>query len=339
MNAVSPRARFVRGFVLSTLALGIALSASLLLGAGDVSAVQAAKALFGNDDSHAWFVVSELRFPRTCVGIVVGALLGIAGNLLQTVTRNPLAEPDLLGISASATAAVAIALLMGADLVAIQVWVAVVGALCGCALVLAAARIKGVGNDPVRLVLAGAALKGLLVSLVSLILLIDQRTADEIRFWTIGALAGRGFDQLASVQVPLLLGLVLTVIIAKPLATLALGESVASSLGQRPRLTRWLTLIAVALLSGVAVALAGPVAFLGLIVPTLARGMVGPDIRRSLPLCALLGPAIILLSDVIARLVVPPSELPLGVVTAFMGAPILVAVVRLRRTPFGQAKG
>ncbi|WP_043447193.1 FecCD family ABC transporter permease [Halotalea alkalilenta] len=333
MSAATGSVRFTRGLGFSLLALGVALCASLALGAGDVTPLQVLRWALGDDDGNVGFVVTELRLPRSCVGIVVGAALGVAGNLLQTVTRNPLAEPDLLGVSAASTTAVVIAILLGASVTTLQVWVAVLGAMCGCALVLAAARLRGVGDDPIRLILAGAALKGVLTALVSLVLLVDQRSADEIRFWTIGALAGRGYGELLGVAAPLLLGVLLVAYLSRPLAALALGERVASGLGHRPRLTRWLTLLAVALLSGVAVALAGPIAFFGLVVPVLARALVGPDIRRTLPLCVLLGPAVLLAADVVARLLVRPSELPLGVVTAVIGAPVLVAVVRAHRLP------
>ncbi|ANF56685.1 ABC transporter permease [Halotalea alkalilenta] len=333
MSSATGSVRFTRGLGFSLLALGVALCASLALGAGDVTPLQVLRWVLGDDDGNAGFVVTELRLPRSCVGIVVGAALGVAGNLLQTVTRNPLAEPDLLGVSAASTTAVVIAILLGASVTTLQVWVAVLGAMCGCALVLAAARLRGVGDDPIRLILAGAALKGVLTALVSLVLLLDQRSADEIRFWTIGALAGRGYQELLGVAAPLLLGVLLVAFLSRPLAALALGERVASGLGHRPRLTRWLTLLAVALLSGVAVALAGPIAFFGLVVPVLARALVGPDIRRTLPLCVLLGPAVLLAADVVARLLVRPSELPLGVVTAVIGAPVLVAVVRAHRLP------
>ncbi|QFU02202.1 putative siderophore transport system permease protein YfiZ precursor [Halomonas sp. THAF5a] len=313
--------------------LALAVLASLLWGAGEVGPARALAVLAGHGDSEARFVVETLRLPRTLIGIAVGLSLGVAGALLQAVSRNPLAEPGLLGVSPGAAFAVAVALWLGASAATLRVAVAQVGALGGCLAVMSVARLRGPGDDPVRLVLAGAAFSALLVSLTSLLLLFDQRTADEIRFWVVGSLAGRRLDDLAAVLPSLVLALVVTALIARPLAALALGERVASGLGHRPGRVRALVVIAVALLVGAATAIAGPIAFVGLVVPFAARALAGPDIRRTLWLCLPLGPLMVLAADVVSRRVVAPSELPLGVLTALVGAPVLVAVVRARRLP------
>ncbi len=252
---------------------------------------------------------------------------------MQAVARNPLAEPGLLGVSAGAAFAVALALVLGASAATLRISVAQLGALVGCACVLSVARFRGVGNDPIRLVLAGAAFSGLLASLTSLILLYDQRAADEIRFWVIGSLAGRRLDDLLAVLPSMLVASVMVALIARPLAALALGERVASGLGHHPNLIRWLVIACVALLVGAATAIAGPIAFVGLVVPFVARAFAGPDIRRTLWFCLPIGPLIVLAADIISRVVVAPSELPLGVLTALCGAPVLIAVVRARRLP------
>ncbi|PSJ21909.1 ABC transporter permease [Halomonas sp. ND22Bw] len=313
--------------------LALAVLASLLWGAGEVGPGRALAVLAGHGDGEARFVVETLRLPRTLIGIAVGLSLGVAGALLQAVSRNPLAEPGLLGVSAGAAFAVAVALWLGASAATLRVAVAQIGALVGCFAVMSVVRLRGLGDDPVRLVLAGAAFSALLASLTSLLLLFDQRTADEIRFWVVGSLAGRRLDDLAAVLPSLGLALVVTAMIARPLAALALGERVASGLGHRPGRVRALVVIAVALLVGAATAIAGPIAFVGLVVPFAARALAGPDIRRTLWLCLPLGPLMVLTADVVSRLVVAPSELPLGVLTALVGAPVLVAVVRARRLP------
>ncbi|MED5499507.1 MAG: iron ABC transporter permease, partial [Pseudomonadota bacterium] len=256
-----------------------------------------------------------------------------AGSLIQAVARNPLAEPGLLGVSAGSALAVAIALVLGASAATLRISVAQLGALAGCLFVLAMARVNGVGNDPVRLVLAGAILSGLLGALTSLLLLVDQRSADEIRFWVIGSLAGRRLEDLRAILPSLLFAGVLIVAIARPLAALALGERVAVGLGHHPRWIRLLCVIAVAVLVGAATAVAGPIAFVGLVVPFVARALAGPDIRRTLWLALPLGPILILCADILARLLVAPSEMPLGVITALVGAPVLIAVVRAHRLP------
>ncbi|MBA2779741.1 iron ABC transporter permease [Halomonas kenyensis] len=313
--------------------LALVCLASLLWGAGDVGPARAWSVLMGQGDPEARFVVGSLRLPRTLIGLMVGVALGVAGALLQAVTRNPLAEPGLLGVSAGAAFAVALALVFGATATTMRVGVAQLGAMAGCLCVLGVARFSGAGNDPVRLVLAGAALTGLLLSLTSLLLLFDQRAADEIRFWIVGSLSGRRLDHLLSLLPSLLLAGVIVLAVARPLAALALGERVASGLGHRPGLIRLLVIVAVALLVGAATATAGPIVFIGLVVPFAARALAGPDIRRTLWLCLPLGPLMVITADIVSRLLVAPSELPLGVLTALCGAPVLVAVVRARRLP------
>lgn len=277
--------------------------------------------------------VIALRLPRTLVGLAVGAALGVAGALIQAVARNPLAEPGLLGVSAGSALAVAVALVLGADAATLRVSVAQLGALAGCLFVLGVARVNGVGNDPVRLVLAGAILSGLLGALTSMILLIDQRSADDIRFWIVGSLSGRRLGDLYAILPSLGIAALITLAIARPLSALALGERVAVGLGHRPRWTRLLAVTAAALLVGAATAVAGPIAFVGLVVPFAARALAGPDIRRALWLALPLGPILVLAADVLSRLVVAPSEMPLGVITALIGAPVLIAVVRAHRLP------
>lgn len=308
--------------------------ASLSLGAGDVTVAETLRVLTGRSTSEdARFVVTQLRWPRTVLGVLVGLALGVAGVVLQASTRNPLAEPGLLGVSAGASFAVVLAISLGADSATLHVGVAVLGALAGCLLVLLVTQIRDVGDDPVRLVLAGVAFTGILSSLSALILLQDQRSADEIRFWVIGALGGRPATTIYWALPGTLLGLAMLIPVIRPLAALALGEQMATGLGHRPRATRIWSLIAVALLVGTATAAAGPIVFVGLVVPFVARRLVGSDIRSTLGICMLAGPVIVLFSDIVSRLVVKPYELPLGVVTAMVGAPVLVAIVRGHRLP------
>jgi iron complex transport system permease protein len=253
--------------------------------------------------------------------------------VLQAAARNPLAEPGLLGVSAGASFAVVIVVATGGSIAVLGPWVAVLGAAAGCLLAVGAARMRGAGDDPVRLVLAGAALSGLLAAGTSVVLLLDQRTADEVRFWTVGSVAGRDLGTLAQVGPVLAAGLLVALLVARPLSALALGDAAARGLGHRPARARVLAVTAVALLVGGAVAAAGPIAFVGLVVPFLARALVGPDLRRVLAVSLLLGPVVVLVADVASRLLVRPYEMPLGVVTALLGAPVLVAVVRTTRLP------
>jgi iron complex transport system permease protein len=323
----------LRGVLLAAAALGLAVLASLLFGAGEVGPARALAVLAGAGDDDASFAVLQLRVPRTLVAVAVGVALGVAGAVLQTAARNPLAEPGLLGVSAGASFAVVLVIASGASAAVLGPWVAVGGAGAGCLLALGAARLRGTGDDPVRLVLAGAALSGLLGAATSVLLLLDQRTADEVRFWTVGSVAGRDLGTLTQVGPVLAAGLLLALAAARPLSALALGDTVAQGLGHRPARARGVAMTAVALLVGGAVAAAGPIAFVGLVVPFLARALVGPDLRRVLAVAVLLGPAVVLVADVASRLLVRPYEMPLGVVTALIGAPVLVAVVRSTRMP------
>ncbi len=323
----------MRALGFSVLVMAIVSLASLMLGAGPVQPGDALAALMGGGSEEARFVFMELRLPRLAVGVTVGLALGVAGALLQAMTRNPLAEPGLLGVSAGSAFAVSLAIVLGASTATLTTLVAQGGALAGCSLVVASSRMKGLGNDPVRLVLAGATLSSLLLAMTSLLMLVDQRAADEIRFWVTGSIAGRRWSQLATALPSMVLAGVIVAAVAQPLASLALGERVAAGLGNHPGQIRLLVVLAVALLVGGATALAGPLVFVGLVVPFLARALAGSDIRKTLWLCLPLGPAVVVLADTVSRLLAVPAELPLGVVTALIGAPVLLAIVRARRMP------
>jgi len=323
-----------RKTALACAALGSMLAlASMLLGAGNLSVADSLRALSGSGTEEHAFIVFELRWPRTILAVLVGIALGAAGTVMQAATRNPLAEPGLLGVSAGSSFAVVLAIYFGADSAGLHFSTAILGALAGCFLVLLTTQMRGAGTDPVRLVLAGAAFSSILVSLTTLILLHDQRTADEIRFWVIGALGGRPISNLHWAFPGVLVGLVMVIATTAALAALSLGEKVAMGLGHKPITTRILAMAGVAVLVGTATAAAGPIAFAGLIVPYFARRMVGPDVRRALPIAMLLGPSVLLLADILSRLAVRPYELPIGVVTAFIGAPVLITVVRSHRMP------
>ncbi|MFE9644427.1 FecCD family ABC transporter permease [Streptomyces sp. NPDC006365] len=326
--------RTAAGVALPLALLVLTALASLLVGSGEVDPVRSWREVSGGaGDSEAAFAVWQLRWPRTLVAVAVGAALGTAGAVLQAAARNPLAEPGLLGVSAGASAGVVVVIAVGGSVATLGPYAAVLGALLGCLAAVGAARLRGVGDDPLRLVLAGAALSGLLGSLTSVLLLVDNRTADEVRFWTVGGVAGRDLGALADVAPALLLGGLLLLLVARPLSAMALGERAAAGLGHRPRRARLTAVAAVALLVGGATAVAGPIGFVGLVVPFAARALVGPDLRRVLVPSLLLGPVVVLAADVVSRLLVRPYEMPLGVVTALIGAPVLVAVVRSRRVP------
>lgn len=303
---------------------------SLAVGSRHLSPAEVWQALLpGGGDGVAGQVVRDMRLPRTLLGVLVGAALGLAGVVLQGITRNPIAEPGILGLSQGAAAAVVLAIAFaGVHTLAGYVWFAFAGAGVAAAAVYAvAARGRG-GATPVKLALAGAAMNALLASVISAVLTTKAATLDEFRFWQIGSLAGRDVQLAGQVWPFLLVGLLLVLVAARGLDALALGDDAARGLGQNVAAVRVTGGLGAAVLTGAGVAAAGPVAFVGLAVPHLARALVGTGHRWLLPLSALLGAVVLLVADVVGRVVFPPSEVPAGVMTALLGVPFLIVLVR-----------
>jgi iron complex transport system permease protein len=310
----------------------LAIGLSFFVGARPISPVVTVDALRHFDGSSDHIVIRQIRLPRTLLGIAVGAALAVAGCLMQGLTRNPLASPDVLGIGAGAALAVVLSIyLVGIESPYGYVWFAVGGAGLS-ALVVYLLAGAGTGTPtPVRLALSGAVLATAAVSWMSTVMALDRRTLDEARFWIAGSLAGRPVGVLAAVLPFLIVGGILAVLLIRPLDALAIGDDAAAALGFDPVRYRLLGAVAVTLLAGGAVAAAGPLAFIGLAAPHLARQIVGPDHRLLLPACAIIGPTLLLLADVIGRIVLIPLELEVGIVTAFLGAPVLILLARRAR--------
>ncbi|MGC4789886.1 FecCD family ABC transporter permease [Micromonospora sp. DT178] len=315
--------------VAAAVVLGLAVLASFALGSRALAVDEVWRALVAPDGGEAATIVRELRMPRTALGLAVGLALAVAGVLFQALTRNPLAEPRILGISAGASFGVVLAIsVFGVGTLAGYVWFGIAGALGAGVLVFAVAAKAREGASPVTLALVGAALDASLASVVYALLSMDARTFEEYRFWMVGGLTGRDLTVAAQVLPFVLAGLVLAALVARGLDALALGDDVARGLGHRIGLVRLGGGVAAVLLTGAAVAAAGPIAFVGLAVPHLARALVGADHRWTLAVSALLGPALLLGADVVGRLVAPPGEVPAGIVTALIGAPLLAFLVR-----------
>jgi iron complex transport system permease protein len=308
----------------------LAVVASLALGARDIALGQVWAALVdpvAGDNDH--LVVRDLRVPRTLVGLVGGAALGVAGALMQGVTRNPIADPGLLGINSGASLAVLGAIsLLGVTSVSGYLWFAFAGAALAAVVVYGAASLGVEGVTPVKLALIGAAVTATSTSVITVVLLADTQALDDYRFWQVGSLANRPLDVLTAVAPFVVVGLVLALAAGRVLDALALGDDVARGLGQDVVRGRLLVVLAVVLLCGSAVSMVGPIAFVGLAVPHLARAVVGLDHRRIVAVSALLGPVLLLGADVVGRLVVRPGELEAGLVVALVGAPVLLLVVR-----------
>jgi iron complex transport system permease protein len=277
-------------------------------------------------------IVRQLRVPRTLLGLLAGLALGVSGALMQGHTRNPLGDPGLLGVTAGASFAVVLAIsLLGVGTPAGYIWFALAGALAGSVAVFAIGSAGRGGATPVSLALAGAALSALLYALVQAVTIRESTTLDAYRFWVVGALAGRGSDVVGQVAPFIAAGLLLAVLNAPALNLLGLGEDVARGLGQRIWLARGTGLAAITLLAGGATAACGPIAFVGLVVPHMARVVTGPDHRWLVPYSGLLGAVFLLLADVLGRIVARPGELQVGIVLAVLGTPFFIALVRRRR--------
>jgi iron complex transport system permease protein len=275
--------------------------------------------------------VSYQRLPRTAICLGAGIALGLAGGLIQSLTRNPLAESGILGLNAGAAFAVALAVaVFSLTSPASFVWFALAGAFLGTVGV----WLIGTGGrsvDPARLTLAGVALGAVLSGITSALLLMDQETFSVIRAWEAGSFADRGWDVIRSTAPFLLVGLVVALCLGPALNTVALGDDLAHALGTKVVRTRVLSLLAITLLAGTATAMAGPIAFVGLMIPHVARWIVGPDQRWIMSYAVLLAPILVLASDIIGRVLVRTGELQVGIVTAFLGAPVLVILVRRQR--------
>ncbi|MCI2239275.1 iron chelate uptake ABC transporter family permease subunit [Paenibacillus sp. TRM 82003] len=326
------RTRRTTALLLSCAVLAVAVLASLAVGSRDVPLGTVLEALRGTSDSQDALVVRELRVPRTLLGIAVGAALGLAGALMQALTRNPLADPGLLGVNSGAAAAMVTAVgVFGLTSRLSVVWAALLGAAVVSVAVYVLGSAGRGGATPVRLALAGTAVSAALTAYTTAQVLLDQSTFDRFRFWQVGSLTGHDMDVFWQMLPFFAVGIALALSQARSLNALALGVDSGRALGVRVGRTRVVTALAVTLLCGAATAAAGPIWFLGLAVPHVVRALTGPDQRWVLPLSVLLAPALLLLGDVLGRVVVRPGELEVSIVTALLGAPVLIALVRRRR--------
>ena len=312
--------------------LGLCALASLAIGSQSIPLGVVLDALTDPDQSDAHVIVRDLRVPRTELGLLVGGALGAAGALMQGTMRNALAEPGILGINAGAGFAVVLAItLLGISSVTAYTGFALAGAAASAVAVFGLGATGREGPNAVRLALAGAVMAWLLTSLTSAVLVFDAQTLDQFRFWIVGSLAGRDAGVVVAVLPVLAAGLVIAFGAGRSLNALALGDEVARSLGQRVTLARSAACVGFVLLAGGAVAAAGPVAFVGLVVPHLARGVAGADYRWIVPYSVVLGAALLLASDVLGRMIARPAELSVGIVTALLGAPFFIWLVRRRQ--------
>ncbi|MFZ4239515.1 FecCD family ABC transporter permease [Streptomyces murinus] len=327
-----PTRRAVRplGLLLSVVLLALVAVASIAIGAKALTLAQVWHGLFHDSGTYGDVVVDE-RLARTVLGLLAGAALGLSGAVLQALTRNPLADPGLLGINAGASAAVVTAIsFFGVTSLSGYVWFAFLGAAAVGALVwfLGGSR----GATPVRLALAGTAISAALYGYLQAVMIMDDAALGRMRFWTVGSLASASETTIVQVLPFLAVGSVLALGLARPLNAVTMGDDTARALGAHLNRTRALAMLAATVLCGAATAACGPIVFVGLMVPHAVRSFTGPDLRWILPYAAVLSPVLLLGADVIGRVVARPAELQVGIVTAVIGGPVFIFVVRRRRT-------
>ncbi|WP_374203204.1 FecCD family ABC transporter permease [Streptomyces sp. ST2-7A] len=343
------------GLLLSVLLLAVVAAASVALGARAIpldqvwdavaggtaptgATVETPDGLEGTEEGAAVedglgdtaTIVLEMRVPRTLLGLLVGAALGLAGAVMQALTRNPLAEPGILGVNAGAAAAVVSAIsFLGVTTIRGWIWFAFLGAAVVSVMVYALGGSRA--TTPVRLALAGTAITAALYGYVNAVVLLDTAALDRMRFWTVGSLASARMETVWEILPFVGAGCVIALFLARPLNALALGEDTARALGTRVPGTRIGSMVVITLLCGAATAACGPIVFVGLMIPHLVRSITGPDMRWILPYSAVLAPVLLLGADILGRLLARPGELQVGIVTALIGGPVFIHLVRRRR--------
>jgi len=330
---IQPRSSPFIGLVLGLLILILCLVASIAYGAADISFSTIYAALTSFDGSTEQLIIRTVRLPRSLIAMLVGAALAVAGAILQGLTRNPLADPAILGLQSGAALAVVVAVfLFAASSLSAYAGFAFLGTGVAAVLVYFFASLGRGGLTPLNLTIVGAAFTYLAGSLTTAILIVSQRTLDEIRFWLAGSVAGRDFTLFLQVLPYIVTGLVVAFALGRQITTLNLGEDVAKGLGQRTAWVKVIAAVAVVLLVGSSVAIAGPIWFIGLVVPHIVRFFIGVDYRWVLPYAAVVGAILLLLADITARLLIAPQELPVGVMTAIVGAPFFIYLARSKVT-------
>ncbi|GHF79137.1 FecCD family ABC transporter permease [Streptomyces fimicarius] len=332
-DAVTRRPAGVRllWVLLSVLALAAVMVASVAFGSRDVPWSDVVAALGGADDTLGRAAATK-RVPRTVLAVVIGAALGLAGGVMQGVTRNPLADPGILGVNMGASLAVVTAVaFFGLTSPTGYIWVAIVGAALSALFVYTVGTLGRGGATPLKLALAGAATSAAFASLVSAVILPRNDIAGSFKLWQIGGVGGASFERIGQVAPFLAVGFVVCLLSARALNSLALGDELAAGLGERVAVARAVAALGAVLLCGAATAVAGPIGFVGLVVPHTCRLLVGVDHRWLLPLSAVLGAVLLTAADVVGRIVARPSEIDVGIVTALVGAPFFIYIVRRQK--------
>ncbi|MFI8416733.1 Fe(3+)-siderophore ABC transporter permease [Serratia sp. NPDC078593] len=322
--------RRLYALLFALLVLLLLMALSLALGAKSIPFSTVIQALNGQCTHADCVIVTDARLPRTLAGLLAGIALGLAGALMQTLTRNPLADPGILGINAGAGFAVVLGItLFGATDVSHYLWFAFAGALAASLLVALVGALGRSTLNPIRLTLAGVALAAVLEGMTSGIALLNPLVFDQLRFWQAGTLDIQSMQVVRTVALPIVLGTLITLWLTKALNSLSMGSELAAALGTGIVRTQLLGLLAITLLCGGATAAVGPIAFVGLMMPHVARRLAGSELHWILPWTLVLTPILLLSADLLGRFLVA-GELRVSIVTAMIGAPVLIMLVRQR---------
>lgn len=324
--------RRLLGLAMATAVLAAALLASVLIGNYTISVSDVIGAFSGPVDSDLDRIIVHIRVPRTVAGLLAGIGLGVAGAVMQGITRNPLAGPGILGINSGAGLAVVLAMtVFGVTAASGYVWFAFAGAAIAAVFVYALGSLGLGGATPVKLALAGAAFTAFATAITSAITLLDATTLDDFRFWVVGSLTRADHASLVAAAPFIAIGVVAAVATSRTLNVVALGDDMAQSLGTRLWSARVMAALAVVLLAGSATAIAGPIGFIGLVVPHIARLVTGPDYRWIMAWTVVLAPTLLLVADILGRILVSPQTLQVGIITGIAGAPFFLYLIRNRK--------
>ncbi|MEH6975496.1 MULTISPECIES: FecCD family ABC transporter permease [Bacillus] len=319
------------GLFVGIIAVITCIWGSIIFGYTNTSWKLALDAFFHFNGSNEHIIIQNVRLPRALIAASVGASLAIAGCFMQTLTKNPLAAPDFIGLNSGAAFFIVVAIVVfSITSLSAFTWIAFLGAAVAAALVFVSSSLGKEGTTPLKLTLAGVAISALFSSLTQGLLVLNEKALEEVLFWLAGSVQGRKLEVLQSVFPYLLVGWIASLLMAGKVNTLMMGEDVAKGLGQRTVMMKAFVLLIIVLLSGGSVAVAGPIGFVGIITPHFARALVGVDHRWRVPYSGLLGAILLLFADIAARYVIMPQEVPVGVMTAFIGAPFFIYIARKR---------
>ncbi|MEF7439452.1 iron ABC transporter permease [Paenibacillus lautus] len=322
----------VFGLLISLLALAAAVMGSIALGVTNIPLRQVWESFTHFNGSNEHLIILTARLPRALIAVAVGACLAVAGALMQVITRNPIASPSTLGVNSGAAFFIILASgWLGIGGLQSLTWVALIGAAVSGGIVFFLGSIGRDGMTPVKITLAGASMAAFFHSLTQGFMLSDGKMFDQVLVWLVGSVAGRDLNQLTAVWPYMAVGMLAALLLGRHLNALSMGDDIAQSLGQKTALIKLLAAAAVILLAGGSVAAAGPIAFVGIIIPHIVRYLIGNDYRWILPYSAVFGALLLVTADLGSRYIAMPKEVPVGVMTAIIGVPFFVYIARKGR--------